>query len=219
MISVASAATSISTALAIVGAALLLLLSPAFVHVALDRAGSAPYLGVSASEAHALSDRTISELLLGPGTFDFPRGEAGARFYDDAEASHLRDVRLVLQGFLVTVSVALVVLAGGLIRARHAAWLWRAVARGGLAVAAAFTVVGAFFVLAFDAAFTLFHEVVFPGGNWSFDPATERLVQLYPMTFWELTSTVLGALAIAGGLLAWWLARARVAALSRGADG
>jgi integral membrane protein (TIGR01906 family) len=84
-------------------------------------------------------------------------------------------------------------------------------ATGGLVLAGTLAVVGAVFTVAFDQAFTLFHEVFFPGGNWSFDPRTERMVQLYPTPFWELTATVLTVVAIVLGLLVRVAAR-RVAA-------
>ena len=65
------------------------------------------------------------------------------------------------------------------------------------------------FLVAFDAAFTLFHEIFFPGGNWAFDFATERLVQLYPIPFWQEATTVIGGIVIAAGGLIWWIARRR----------
>ena len=36
----------------------------------------------------------------------------------------------------------------------------------------------------FDATFTAAHQLLFPAGTWTFNPATDRLVQLYPETFW-----------------------------------
>jgi hypothetical protein len=89
---------------------------------------------------------------------------------------------------------------------------WRAIGRGGGLLAAAIALAGLFAVVAFDRAFELFHQVLFPGGNWAFDPSRERLVQLYPLPFWQLTSAVFGALTIAGGLAVWWLAGRRAAA-------
>ncbi|MFI5255472.1 MAG: DUF1461 domain-containing protein, partial [Candidatus Limnocylindrales bacterium] len=74
--------------------------------------------------------------------------------------------------------------------------------------------IGAIFLVAFDPAFTLFHEIFFPGGNWSFDPATDHMVQLYPIPFWQLTSAVLGGLVIGLGLVARWVARRRAADLA-----
>ena len=77
----------------------------------------------------------------------------------------------------------------------------------------AFVVIGALFLVAFDAAFTLFHEIFFPGGNWSFDFATERLVQLYPIPFWQEATTVIGGIVIAVSGLVWWVARRRAVRL------
>ena len=216
MSSVASAVTAISTALLILGLAVVLLLTPVYIHAALDDAGSAAFLGVTPARAHDLSDRTVRELVFGPATFAFPMEEGGPSFYNAAEAGHLRDARAVLYGFLAAVVAALVVLAARVVRSGRAAPFWRTVSRGALGLSAAFAIVGALFLVAFDAAFTLFHEVFFPGGNWSFDPRTEHMVQLYPIPFWERTTTVLGALAIVLGLAVWWLARHRAVALERG---
>ncbi len=215
MSSVASAVTAISTALLILGLAVVLMLTPVYIHAALDDAGSAALLGVTPEQAHDLSDRTVRELVFGPAAFVFPMEQGGPSFYDAAEAGHLRDARAVLYGFLAAVVAALVVLAAGVVRSGRVAPFWRAVSRGALGLAAAFAIVGALFLVAFDAAFTLFHEVFFPGGNWSFDPRTEHMVQLYPIPFWERTTTVLGALAIVLGLAVWWLARHRALVLER----
>jgi integral membrane protein (TIGR01906 family) len=154
-------------------------------------------------------------LVVGPGTFAFPIADGAGQFYDAAEASHLRDARLVLYGLGLLVLVALAVLGVGFAGRRRDAHYWRAVSRGAGTLTLAFAVIGTLFLVAFDAAFTAFHEIFFPGGNWSFDPATEHLVQLYPIPFWQLTTSVLGALAIGIGALVWWLARRRAAALTR----
>jgi integral membrane protein (TIGR01906 family) len=213
---IASLSTAVATAVAIIGVVVVVLLTPAYIHLGLRQADSAAWLGVSAEQAEALSDRTVAEMVFGPATFEFlmPSG-APRRFYDDAEASHLRDARLVLYGLGLLVVAAVVVLGVGFARRRGAAGYWRAVSRGAGALALAFAVIGALFLVAFDAAFTAFHEIFFPGGNWSFDPSTEHMVQLYPSAFWQLTTTVLGTLAIAIGALVWWLARRRAAALAR----
>jgi len=201
-----------ATALVILGAVVLALLSPPYIHAALAQAGSADYLAagglpVDASGAASLSDLTVQELFLGPGTFAFPAPGTPERFYDVAEASHLRDARTVLYGFLLVVVASAVALVAAFAAGRREAWTWRAASRGAGVLAIVLGVIGLFATVAFDQAFTLFHEVFFPGGNWSFDPRTERLVQLYPIPFWELTATVLVASAVTLGALVWWLAR------------
>ena len=56
------------------------------------------------------------------------------------------------------------------------------VGRGGRGVA----------LVAFDWLFETFHSLFFPGGSYDFDPATERLVQLFPFQFWQETAIVVG---------------------------
>jgi integral membrane protein (TIGR01906 family) len=50
--------------------------------------------------------------------------------------------------------------------------------------------------VAFDALFETFHQIFFAGGSYTFDPATERLVQLFPFQFWQETAIVVGAVCI-----------------------
>ena len=198
----------------LLGLALLLLFLPVYMHAALDAAGSAETLGVSRPEAHALSDRTVTELFLGPGSFNFagPRGE---RFFGSDEAAHLRDVRLVLISFLGIVLLSALVLAGALLRHGGHAYIWRALARGGALLAGGVLSLGLFAAVAFELVFEVFHRVLFPGGNWAFDPTSQRLVQLYPLPFWQLTSAALVVLAVGLGLATWLLGRRRAADLER----
>ncbi len=66
--------------------------------------------------------------------------------------------------------------------------------------------VGVGAVVAFDALFELFHQVFFPAGSYTFDPATERLVQLFPFQFWEETAAVVGVVIVAVALGVAYLA-------------
>lgn len=209
-------AIALSTMVLLVALAVLLLMTPIYMHGALDRAGSAGYLGVTAAEAHALSDATVAELLVGPGTFAFPFGEGGPSFYDASEASHMRDARAVLYGLLALTALALGVLGAGFVRSRRQARYWRAVTVGSGVLVVAFVVIGLLFLVAFDAAFTLFHQLFFPGGNWAFDFATQRMVQLYPIPFWQEATTVMGAIVVAVGSLVWWLSRRQARRLVAG---
>jgi integral membrane protein (TIGR01906 family) len=207
---------ALSTMVLLITLAVLLLMTPLYMHDALDRAGSPGYLGVTAAEAHAFSDATVAELLAGPGTFAFPFGEGGPTFYDASEASHMRDARAVLYGLLALTGLALVVLGVGLARSRRQAGYWRAVAAGSGVIVVAFVVIGLLFMIAFDAAFTLFHQLFFPGGNWAFDFATQRMVQLYPIPFWQEATTVMGAIVVVVGSLVWWLSRRHARRLAAG---
>jgi hypothetical protein len=203
----AAIAVAIGTMIIVVAVGVLSLTTPIYVHGALDRAGAPRFLGVSPVEAHALSDATVGELLLGPGSFIIPFGTSGGSLYDAAEASHLRDARTVLYGLLALAGFSVVVLSVGFARSRRQARYWRAVAAGSGFLVVAFVVIGALFLVAFDAAFTLFHEIFFPGGNWAFDFATQRLVQLYPIPFWEEAVQALGVIVVGLGVVVGLLAR------------
>jgi uncharacterized membrane protein len=80
---------------------------------------------------------------------------------------------------------------------------------GGLAVVIA--IVGAVSVVAFDAAFEAFHQLFFPAGTYSFDPATSRLVQLFPDRFWSETTLAVGAVGLVVALGVTWVASRRLA--------
>ncbi len=204
-----SVAFAAATDLVVLGVTVVLLLTPAYIHAALAQSGSATILGVSEAQAQSLSDQTVHEIVFGPQTFAFPFRPGGPAFYDTAEANHLRDVHDVLYAFLLVVAIAVVVLAFGLARWHRERWLWRSIGRGAAFLVVAFVAVGIFFSLEFDTAFTLFHEIFFPEGDWSFNTATQRLVQLYPTPFWELTATVLALLAIGLSLAVWVTATRR----------
>jgi integral membrane protein (TIGR01906 family) len=203
---VGSVLVSAATALVILAVALLVLLQPIYIHAALAQAGSASVLGVTPAQAELLSDRTVAELIAGPGSFAFA-GPSGGPFYGPAEAAHLGDARLVLWLFLGLSAVALAVLLATLASPVHRPWAWRAIRRGAAALGIGMALVGAFFLVAFDLAFELFHRIFFPGGNWAFDPTTQRLVQLYPIAFWQITAAALGGLAIGLALVVWWVGR------------
>jgi integral membrane protein (TIGR01906 family) len=206
---------ALSTAIVILALAVGLLVQPLFTHWALSQARSAEWLGLSPAETEQISDRTIGELVFGPGTFAFPIAEGGPRFYDPAEAAHLADARLLFLLLIGAGVMAAVIVAGAVTRARGEVWPWRAISRGGLVLAVGLVVVGAGFLVAFDYAFELFHRLFFPGGNWEFDPTTQWIVRLYPVAFWQLAVGALGVLGIAGGLAAWWVGRARTRHLER----
>lgn len=121
----------------------------------------------------------------------------------------MRDVRTVLYGFLLTAAVAAVLLAVVAFRRRADRDVVRAMGRGGAILALATVVIGVFAAIAFDAAFELFHRLLFPGGNFTFDPLSQRLVQLYPFPFWQLTAAALGSLLVIGGAATWLIARRR----------
>lgn len=201
-------AVFIGTILTILALAVLPLLSPPFIHATLDAADSAGRLGLDAETVRALSDRSVEGLLSWSDPFDLA-GPDGRAFYDEAERSHLGDARVLLWACLSLGALSLIGIALVLQRADGAGRrsLWRSISRAGASVSIAVLVIGAVAVVAFAQLFTLFHQVFFPGGNWSFDPATQRLVQLYPFGFWQIAAVALGVLLLVLGLATWWLGR------------
>lgn len=185
-----------ATAIVILAITVLLLMTPFWMHFALTTAWAA---GGDVSYALGLSDRTVWEIFVGPGTF--------SAFAAD-EAAHMRDVRVVFWGFMVLAFASAGLISWQVARHPREAAVWRSISRGGMVLAVALIVIGVFAAFAFDAVFELFHRIFFPGGNFSF-PADSLLIQLYPYAFWELTAAALGVLSIGGGLVVWYLARRR----------
>ena len=197
-----------ATAVTILAIALLVLLTPLWTRPALDLSGGAAAL--QPGQAYLVTNDTIRELFLGPGTFSFSVAPGPVIFSAD-EAGHLRDVRTVLLGFLAIAVIAVLFLVA---RLRSAdATDWKAVALGGGGLAIGVVVLGLVGLVAFDLAFETFHRILFPGGNWAFDPSS-WLIRLYPVTFWQLSSAALGVLALTGGAVTWWFARRRAARMT-----
>ena len=92
--------------------------------------------------------------------------------------------------------ISVVVLVAASRRADRRA-TWRAVRGGAIGLSVGVVIVGIVGFFAFDQLFELFHEVFFPPGSYLFDPATDRLVQLFPFAFWDETAMVVGAAILA----------------------
>jgi integral membrane protein (TIGR01906 family) len=116
----------------------------------------------------------------------------------------------VFLGFGVVAVVAAAVLLIAYRLARGGAAFWRPVRAGAIGLAVALVAVGLVGTFAFDAAFEAFHRLFFAGGNYTFDPATDRLVQLFPYQFWVETSFAVGAVAIVLAAVTAWLAQRRL---------
>jgi integral membrane protein (TIGR01906 family) len=116
---------------------------------------------------------------------------------------------------VIAAAVVLVIAARGTSRDAVArAATWRAVRAGARALAVLIAVAGVFAIVAFDAAFELFHRLLF-SGNYTFDPATDKLVQLFPEAFWsEIAIAVGGVIIVAAIAVAWFAGRRASAATS-----
>jgi integral membrane protein (TIGR01906 family) len=197
----ARVAVALATIVTLVGIAVGLFFNPVWVAFEQDRTRADLWTGYAPQTVHAVTNAVVGEVFLGPGTF--AQAVDGVPVFNARERAHMADVHgiVVAFGLLVLAGVAVLVV-GGLL-ARGAGWFWRAVARGAAILAVGAVVVGLAFGLAFDQAFTLFHDLLFPSGTWTFDPATDRLVQLFPYDFWTETSVAIAIVGLALTVATW----------------
>ncbi len=196
---------SIATAFVLLGASILPFLTPAWVGVEQDRTQVTRLTGFGQADVRIVTASLLGDLVLSRGDFD--AALAGTPVLTAPERQHLRDVRGVFQGLYLVVVLAVAALALTWRRAREreslAAW-WRGVRAGAIGLGVTVTVLGAISVVAFDAAFEIFHRLFFAAGTYLFDPATSRLVQLFPDQFWSETTLALGVVVVVvAGLIAW----------------
>jgi integral membrane protein (TIGR01906 family) len=179
--------------LAILGVAIALFFNPLWIGFEQERSGVPEITGYTPDQVRAVTGSILADLFLGPPAFD--AAVSGRPVLDAAERSHMVDVRNVVLPAAIGFAVAIAGLAVLLGTNWRRAWLWRAIAVGSGALTLAGVVIGIAVLFFFDAAFLLFHLVFFPQGNFSFDPRTQRLTQLFPDQFWTETSI---AIAVAG---------------------
>jgi integral membrane protein (TIGR01906 family) len=149
------------------------------VHALLDLASAPALLGVESPNAYALSDALVRDLLFG-GTFDARLN--GEVFLSAAERSHLVDVGVLFRELVLFGAGALALLS--LLAMRRRRWALQGIRDGAVLLGVGAALVGGAFLFAFDATFTAAHQLLFPAGTWTFNPATDHLVQLYPEAFW-----------------------------------
>ena len=126
--------------------------------------------------------------------------------YNTRETEHMRDVkslmRLIFRINEVTLAYVLTYVG--------AVYLWagerplRTLAKQALAgIGGGLVVVGAIAgaaVLGFDSAWTKFHEIAFRNDLWQLNPATDRLIQMFPEPFWQQATFIVGGMIAAQGL-------------------
>ena len=212
----ATIVVGVATALVVVALAMLPFLNPVWVGFEQGRAQAAAWTGFSESDLAAVTGSVLHDLVIGPPNFAVAL--AGAPVLQERERAHMRDVRGVFASFFLVAAggAAVLVAAFLLAKGRPArARLWRRLGRAGTAIAMVTVVGGALGVLFFDAAFEAFHELFFPPGTYLFDPATDRLVQLFPEQFWVETTLGVGVVIVVLGLVLRFVGRRRSAALGQ----
>jgi integral membrane protein (TIGR01906 family) len=189
-------------AIVIVSIAIVPFLTPPWLAFEQGRAQAPAWTGFSEADLATVTNAIVADLVAG-GEFDIELG--GAPVLNERERSHMRDVRTVFQGLwaltVAAIVVLLVALRGDRARVR------RDIARGAAVLAVAVVGAGAVALVAFDALFEAFHRIFFAGGSYTFDPGEDRLVQLFPFTFWQETAIVVGVVIVLLAALVWWVAR------------
>lgn len=195
-----SGVASVATVIAVTGFTIALFINPLWIGFEQERAGVPAITGYTPEQVRSVTGSILADVIFGPPAFTATVN--GQPVLDAAERSHMVDVHNVLRVFGSVVGLALLTLVVLVWTNRRSGWMWRAIARGSGALAIVGGVVGVAVLFFFDAAFLLFHLVFFPQGNFSFDPRTQRLTQLFPDQFWTETSigiAVVG-LALAGAV-------------------
>ncbi len=208
--SLADLVVALAVILGVLAVTVVPFLSPAWVSFEQGRAEAVAWTGFSEVQLRTATDAILADLVLGPPAFDVEID--GRPVLNERERSHMRDVRSVFIGFFAAAAVLVLGALAIAARRRDAtarARTWRATRRGALALVVGLVVVGGVALFAFDALFEVFHTIFFPGGTYTFDPATERLVQLFPFQFWQETAIVVGVVAVVLGLVLALLAGRR----------
>ncbi len=190
-----SVLTGLATAVVIITLAVLPFLSPQWVSYEQGRSNAAGWTGFTTEELNAATGSILSDLVFGPP--DFAAEVRGQPVLDERERGHMRDVKTVFTGLWILAAASLVILV---VAGRRRDWpaTWRAVRRGAIGLAITVVALGGVALVAFDALFETFHQLLFPAGSYDFDPATERLVQLFPFQFWQETAVVVGVVIVVG---------------------
>jgi integral membrane protein (TIGR01906 family) len=204
---------AVATGLAIVAVTLPLFLNPVWVAFEQGRAQATVWTGYPEPKLRQATDAILADLVFGPPEFDVTID--GGPVLNARERAHMQDVRTVFIGFfgaaIVTAVGALVIAARRRGEARRGTW--RAVRGGATGLAALLVAGGATAFVAFDALFEMFHRLFFAGGSYTFDPSTERLVQLFPFQFWQETAIAVGVVCIVLALVVVALATRQLAAV------
>lgn len=210
----ASLVLTVATALVVVALSILPFLNPVFVGFEQGRADALAWTRYTQDQLTTVTNAVLEDLIVGPPTFDVTLD--GVPVLNERERQHMADVRGVFFGFFVAAAVAAagLVVAFAVSRAPDArARLWRRLSGAGRTIIVVTIAVGVVGVLFFEQAFEIFHTLFFPAGSYNFDPYTDKLVQLFPFTFWMETTVAVVAVIVLLSALLWWWGRRRARAI------
>jgi integral membrane protein (TIGR01906 family) len=173
----------------------LLLVNPFFIGWLQDRHDVADKLRISQDELDRVNGEIVWDIFSG-GDFDVVFTD-GFPVLDTDERSHMGDVSRLVRILVILDVVAMAFAAwGGRLLRTEPERLGRMLIVGAGGVGVATVAIGLFAVLAWDTAFTLFHELLFPPGTWSFPPDS-TMILLYPPDFWFDAAMIAAALVLA----------------------
>lgn len=126
------------------------------------------------------------------GCGDFAYSEEGKSHFEDCKV--LFDLNAVLLLVSAAITLSLWLLNKRRLIDLQRPWGFAPSAVASTAVLALFVVLGALVAIDFNAAFTAFHTLFFPGkSNWLFDPATDEIILALPETFFMNCAILIGA--------------------------
>lgn len=193
-----------------------LLVTSAYLQIEYNKADFPPDVyGFTLADRLHYAPFAVNYMIGGPADalaiLTFPDGRP---FYNNRELQHMADVRQVTQtAFAVGLLLFAVGLLVGLLLARSERGrlaLRSGLIGGALLTIAAIVALAVGVLLAWDTFFTMFHELFFAAGSWTFD-YTDSLIRLFPERFWQDAALTIGGLTLTGALIvlaaAWRWAR------------
>jgi integral membrane protein (TIGR01906 family) len=207
---IGSLIVGVAVAIVVLAGSIAPFLNPVWVAFEQDRSHADAWTGYTPAQLRTATDAILSDLVVGPPTFDVVVD--GSPVLNERERGHMADVRAVFGAFAMVAIIALLIVIAGwrIARGRAAESYWRGVRAGIGLLVAGVIVVGAIGLLAFDLAFEIFHRLLFAGGTYTFDPRTDRLVQLFPEQFWLETSIAVGIVSLIASAVVWWIGGRRM---------
>lgn len=177
----------------------LLLFNPWFTSALQERHGVADAFGTSQAQVERVTGDILGDLFV-DGSFDAAL-EPGEPLLNERERSHMHDVAALVRILVGIVLVALVVagVTGAMLR-RERRRVGRILLVAGGTIGALAILLAGTFAVAFEPAFTVFHEIFFPPGTWLFDPGS-NLITLFPQGFWFDAALAAGATIIVSAIL------------------
>jgi len=212
-----SALVALSIPIIISVLSILVLLSPLFTSLEYRRPGfPEDSYGFTTAERLDFGNQTRRYLVSSDTLDDLSElvFEDGEPIYIERELSHLKDVKIVLQGVLKVFYGAVTVFTICGLIAWKKQWIdsfLKAIYLGGRITAGIVIMILFMTLISFQALFTNFHLLFFEGDSWLFF-YSDTLIRLFPVQFWQDIFLVFGVLTLAGGVLLGWVLPARKSA-------